>query len=156
MRYLYLIRHAKARSRIGTRDFDRELSQRGSRDCYEMARQLLTHDVPPQMVIASAARRTHQTAETIQKHTNAELQLIHRLYLASVEVVIQVIQEIDSDVQSVAIVGHNPSISYAVDYLSDDRNPPALRTMEVAYFNVVGDWSRIASETVDLQGILHP
>jgi phosphohistidine phosphatase len=48
------------------------------------------------------------------------LELTHDLYEASVRSMLQIINELDDQIGSVVVVGHNPTISYLADYLSKD------------------------------------
>ncbi|HEV7607390.1 MAG TPA: histidine phosphatase family protein, partial [Steroidobacteraceae bacterium] len=64
---LTLIRHANAEQDADVRDFERPLSRKGQSEALEMARRFQERSLVPDLIIASAATRTRETAETFAK-----------------------------------------------------------------------------------------
>ncbi|MGO9027032.1 MAG: SixA phosphatase family protein [Acidimicrobiales bacterium] len=122
MKYLWLLRHAKAASDPprGGGDMERPLTARGRRDATALGRRLgagegvfgLRQVALPEVALCSAAVRTRQTAELVNRAMGDRLPLdaFRSLYGATTETTLRVIQEIDDDVRSALMVGHNPTI----------------------------------------------
>jgi len=87
MKRLTLMRHADARwSDPGTPDLERPLNRRGTGAAETMARRLLELELIPDLVLASPARRTQQTAEILARELSLPPRRVLRedlLYLAS-------------------------------------------------------------------------
>jgi phosphohistidine phosphatase SixA len=64
---LTLVRHANAEQDADVRDFERPLSRKGQNEALEMARRYLERSLVPDLILASAATRTRETAETFAK-----------------------------------------------------------------------------------------
>ncbi len=113
---LYLMRHAKSDWRIGMDDVDRPLNKRGLRDAPEMGRRLKARQAVPQLIICSPARRTRQTRELLG--LEAETRYDERIYEASVEALLEIIQSLDERVESAMLIGHNPAIAWLINTLA--------------------------------------
>jgi phosphohistidine phosphatase len=122
VKYLWLLRHAKATAhgRRGGNDYDRPLTTRGRRDALALGNRLaagvgvfgLDGVALPQLVLTSSAARTSQTAALVAEGMEAKLPIdgYRSLYQAGTEAILQYIQEIDDDLISAMVVGHNPTI----------------------------------------------
>jgi len=112
---LTLIRHGNADSKdAGVADFDRPLSRRGQSEAEALGRLLLEHQVVPERLLASSARRAQQTAETLARAlgiNKRRLKFAESLYLARAEDILSAVHSAGSKVQHLAIVGHNPGLS---------------------------------------------
>ncbi len=121
-KYLWLLRHAKAtqHGRRGGSDYDRPLTPRGRRDASALGHRLaagvgvfgLDAVALPQVALSSAAARTSETAALVAEGMAAPLVIesYRSLYQAGTESILQYIREIDDDVISAMVVGHNPTI----------------------------------------------
>lgn len=122
-RQIFLIRHAKSSwANPMQSDFDRPLNERGEHDAPIMAKRLKDLNVMPDLIIASAAKRTRQTARRIAKelgYDKEKIDLQERIYHCESEMLNRVIREIDKDVNTAFIVAHNPGITSFVNNLSD-------------------------------------
>ena len=132
-KYLWLLRHAKAtqHGRRGGSDYDRPLTTRGRRDASALGHRLaagvgvfgLDEVALPQVALSSAATRTSETAALVAEGMAAPLVIesYRSLYQAGTESILQYIREIDDDVISAMVVGHNPTIyRLAWELLSDE------------------------------------
>lgn len=121
-RKVFLIRHAKSSWSIGIdKDFERPLNERGFHDAPLMASVLKEHGIFPDAIVASAAKRTTQTATLIAEGLNFDKQTIHfteQLYHASSSTIEDVITCMNDDWKTVFIVTHNPGITDFVNRLS--------------------------------------
>ncbi len=96
------------------------MTARGRRDATALGQRLAggvplpgLDDVPiPQAVVCSAAVRTRQTADLVVKAMGdpVELDAYHSLYSADPDIVLSYLREIDEAVQSLLLVGHNPTM----------------------------------------------
>jgi phosphohistidine phosphatase len=138
VRQLWLLRHAKAASDApwGGTDRERPLAARGRRDAVALGTRLagerpplgLDHIPVPELVLCSAAVRTHQTAELMVEAMggNVPVDSYRSLYEAETDVVLQYIREIDEEVTSALVVGHNPTMYRLVwELLRSDDTPAA-------------------------------
>lgn len=109
MKMLGLMRHAKSGfDDSGTRDFDRGLNDRGCRGAQLMGQHIRKHGVQWERLLASPAQRVKQTLQ----HALPELdpQFERRLYLASSDMILDLIREYGADADSLLIAGHNPGL----------------------------------------------
>lgn len=114
------MRHAKAEkfNAKGT-DFERDLEERGKKDASHTA-QILSHTkYIPEQIIASPAHRTKQTANIVSKELKLKnMELDTQIYEADISDLMHVIRELDDQYNQVMIVGHNPSITGIIGYLT--------------------------------------
>lgn len=121
---LYLVRHAKSSwVNPSYSDFDRPLNDRGRRDAPEMGRRLKDQGILPEIIISSPARRATETLEGLNEalQVNADsIFMQKRLYEASTETLIDIIRGLNNAADTALIIGHNPSMSWAVEKLCSE------------------------------------
>lgn len=126
MKTLYVVRHAKSSwDEPDLSDFDRPLNNRGKRDAPRMGKRLKERDFTPECVISSPARRAHSTAKRICKTLEFDKNKIktdRRLYHASEETMLSVVQGISNKYHSLMIFGHNPGLTDFVNGLMDEES----------------------------------
>ena len=150
MKRLTLIRHGNAEWKdASVQDFDRPLNKRGIGEAEAMGKLLLDEALVPDLLLASAARRTQQTSEIIGR----KLDLIARrvkaaesLYLARPEDILTLARATGPRVQHLAIVGHNPGISELAKFLApEDATLTELTTCAACTLTFAArTWSAIA------------
>jgi phosphohistidine phosphatase len=115
MKRLILVRHAKSSwANPGQEDIDRPLNDRGKRNAPEMARRLRGRGELPMLIVSSPARRALATARLMAEEFSIARDAIvieDTLYEASVDTWCRVIAALPPDVDSVLIVGHNPTLT---------------------------------------------
>lgn len=132
---VYIIRHGKAEMDSDTgRDADRNLTKRGRNQARAIAEFLSSeHTQIPNRVFASPYNRTMQTAAPIWTALDQPQQVEERLAaIRSVSDLISVIP--DADVDAIALISHNPTVSRAVDVLIGGPSAPydcSMRTGEL-------------------------
>ncbi len=112
-RYLFLIRHAETSEKeMGETDLDRKLTSKGIHDAQNLRLLLSKVSNPPRIITHSHAARTTHTAKLLAAFDPA-IQLIVEpsIYHATPKELLKIIQRMTNDYDSVAIVGHNPTIS---------------------------------------------
>jgi phosphohistidine phosphatase len=116
VKQIFIIRHAKSSwAEIGQRDFDRPLNERGVRDAPEMARRLIQRNYKIDLFVSSEANRALMTTKLMMKEmkmTDEKLIVIPELYHAPPSVILSSIQQCDNRHHTIAIVCHNPGITY--------------------------------------------
>ncbi len=121
---LYIIRHAKSSWDSPTlKDFDRPLNERGLNDAPSMGRRLFNREVLPDLIISSEANRAQTTARLIAKEVNypeTNIQFTKDIYHASIKEMIQLINQIDSQYNTVFLFGHNPTFTELAEYIADE------------------------------------
>ena len=120
---LTLIRHANAEQDADVRDFERPLSRKGQSEALEMARRFQERALVPDLILASAATRTRETAETFAKVLGVAARLLQAddsLYLAEGDHILQTIRAVGPRVGHLMVIGHNPGISAAAISLAPE------------------------------------
>ena len=125
VRRLVLIRHAKTGD--GLADIDRRLTDQGHLDAAAIGAWLAELGLAPDRVVVSPARRTRQTwreaAAALADPPNPVVD--ERIYDNSVEDLLAVIGDAPDDVQTLVLVGHNPSMGQLASGLDDGSGPQA-------------------------------
>lgn len=146
-RRLVLIRHAK--SADGPADVSRELHARGMRDRDAVGRWLAKVGVEPDRVVVSPAQRARQTWEGAAAHVAAPAPVIdERIYDNDDDLLLELIRETPGGVQSLVLVGHNPSFGSLAHALDDGTGDDEARqdlltgfpTSATAVFEFDGEW----------------
>jgi phosphohistidine phosphatase len=127
---LTLMRHADTRWKDpGVSDLERPLTRRGSAAAETMARRLIDLQLVPELMLASPARRTQQTAEILAREFALPARRVVReeaLYLASAADLLRVAQATGPRVHHLLIVAHNPGVSELMGLLVPDEADDGL------------------------------
>src|SRR5678816_3135105 len=110
---LYLLRHAKSSwDDASQQDFERPLNNRGRKACAVIGEVIEEKGIDFDLVLVSTALRTRQTIELVKERAKlrGEVRYDERIYEATVSQLLEVIGQVDSDRESVLLVGHNPGI----------------------------------------------
>ncbi len=111
MKRISILRHAKAAPYADySIDFQRPLVGRGPDDAERMAGFLAGQEQPPDWIISSPALRARQTAEIAAYALDLPQAILwdERVYEATEETLLQVLQAAPERVNHVLLVGHNP------------------------------------------------
>lgn len=138
MKTLLLVRHAKSSwDHPGVDDHDRPLNHRGRRDAPEMGRVLAERGLVPDRILSSTALRARTTAQLMAEALGFDVDRIildERLYAASADEVLRVIGEIDGDIGTAMVVGHNPeTVSLAQRFSRDIHEMPTCAVAEFTF-----------------------
>ncbi len=153
MRHLILLRHAKAEPSSPDGDFGRALAPRGVRQARRFAQWLAEQTFTPDLVIASAARRTRETATLATASlTLPPLRIDERdLYNADGSEILAVARHAPPATTSLMLVGHNPGMAELASRLTGGGDALARKAMlrqfptcacAVLAFDI-GDWSAL-------------
>jgi len=123
MKKLILIRHAHTENSSDSgKDVDRKLTSEGMKNASLLGKYLKDEDIQIHALISSGAARAQLTAELISGPLGYDLEQIiveDTLYEISVRGLFDYICRLEERWQTVVIIGHNPTLSYMADYLSD-------------------------------------
>ena len=121
MKILTIVRHAKSSwSNPGLSDRKRPLNKRGKRDAPMMGERIQQHGIRPSLIVSSPATRAWSTAKTIAMAINYPrefLQKEDRLYLASLDDILDVVVAQDDAFNNLMLVGHNPGFTDFANFL---------------------------------------
>lgn len=134
-RTVVLIRHAKSSwTDPSEKDFDRPLNERGKKDAPLMGDELKKRNVIPDAIISSTAKRARQTAKRIARAVGFDVDQIQRLdslYLCGPSAFKEAITNLESTVNTVFIIAHNPGITEFANQLSDQFRVDDMPTCAV-------------------------
>ncbi len=147
MKRVILVRHAKSVSYGYDQDFDRTLTDRGEDDAYKISQELKRLKIKPDLIIASPAVRTTQTARIYADalgYTHKAILFEKKLFSGKTpENFLTMLKEVQDDKETVIVFGHNPTIYYYLNYLLDDftSDVPTCSTVAID-FDVIS-WSEL-------------
>jgi phosphohistidine phosphatase len=108
-RTLLLLRHAKSDYPQGVADHERPLAPRGEREAGLAGDWLRAHAPAVDAVLCSTATRTRQTLA--RTRIDAPVNFVGRLYDATPGAVIEEINRVEPDVETLLVIGHEPAMS---------------------------------------------
>ena len=126
MRRLLLARHAKSSwGDPSLADHDRPLNRRGRRAAPLVAAALAARGFAPDTVYSSTSCRTHETWERMAPRFGGRphVEFLSELYLAPPRAVLETIATAPSAVETLMVLGHNPSTHALAAYLARKGDP---------------------------------
>ena len=158
MKILLLLRHGKSsRKDASLADFDRPLKKRGKQEAESIGKEIRRQDRCPDLVISSAARRAHDTAELVSKAAGCGEPIIttEKLYMSGLRAHLQVLADVDEKHGSVLLVGHNPDLEDLVEQFTD--RPVSLPTAALVCLELDADsWSQAHQSSGRLVSVTTP
>jgi len=147
MKTIYIIRHAKSSwDAPNLTDHERPLIEKGITRTALVTGYLVKQNFKTGLMISSVAVRAFETAKLIAGAIGYPIEKIktdRRIYQESLDFIYTVISEISQKIDSVMIVGHNPTLTdFVNDFLEEEID--ALPTSGIV---------SISFETDDWQGI---
>jgi len=130
MRKIYLLRHAQAASDFSAPDKERELTDLGKEQAFNVGLFLKTQNID--LVLCSAATRTQQTLEQIRK-TGAEfnnIEILENFYNAPAE---NLLDKIENTNKNVLVIAHNPGIHQLAFQLSENSDQALVNKLTMGY-----------------------
>ncbi|HET7327836.1 MAG TPA: histidine phosphatase family protein [Nocardioidaceae bacterium] len=160
------MRHAQAADHAATdpgSDAARPLSARGRRDAEAAGRLLAQRREAPALALVSTAQRTRDTWQALCAGMGAtpEVWFDRTLYDAGPPAVVELLAAVEAGVQSVLVVGHNPTISIAASAFSDGQAAAEHETVladgmpsaAMAWFDVPVQWEDVNARRLRLTGV---
>ena len=122
---LFLARHAQAMDKQGgLHDSERELNSTGLQNSTRMGMNFNNKGLQFDIIVCSPAVRAVSTASLIAeqiKYDTAKIHINPEIYEASTRTLLQVINQLKDEWNTVLLVGHNPAISYLAEYLTKEE-----------------------------------
>ncbi|MBC7407355.1 MAG: histidine phosphatase family protein [Arcicella sp.] len=146
---LYLVRHAKASDSVSP-DLIRPLVASGMIDAARMGRHLASKMQGIDLILTSNSERTQMTAQVFCEQLgidNQRIKVEENLYESSPMHYLTALSEVSDSLNSVMIVGHNPSISHLAEYLTGEEigSMPTCAVVGMTFHNLT--WTEITKKS---------
>ncbi len=159
MKEIYVLRHAKSSwDNSNLSDFERPLADRGISDAKKMSKFLKDMDLKIDKVLCSNAVRAKETFDLTADGFNFEIDKANytdKLYFGDATNIIKGLRELDESLKNILIVGHNPTLHYLVELLT---NKPIDRftTCNLAIISHDVEWISLNSVQCRLKSLIKP
>jgi phosphohistidine phosphatase len=130
---LLLLRHAKSSwDDAEVDDFDRPLNSRGRRSAPLMGRHCAQHNLVPQAILCSAARRTRETLSGLIPYLagDIDIRILRDLYMTSQDRHLDHIRGLSDASRTAMLIGHNPTMQDLAVRLIGSGNPSLIAEIE--------------------------
>jgi phosphohistidine phosphatase len=133
-----VLRHAKSTWPDGVPDLDRPLGERGRRDAPAAGRWIAEHLPDLRLVMCSTAVRARQTWELASAELTGPPEVRHhaKIYYGPV---LEIVQDLPTDVGSALLVGHNPDLEDLVEMLGGQHT--TFKTSTIAVLRSERPWT---------------
>ena len=158
MRTLYLLRHAKSSWKDDSLpDFERPLAGRGRRSCETIADLIRSEQIEFDLLLSSTAVRARETIERVRQHAKlrTELRFDERIYEATADRLLEVINQIESDRKTVLLIGHNPGFEDLLQLLTNELQPVPTACLAKVKMKI-SKWSEAGENKGTLEWIVRP
>ena len=159
MKEIYVLRHAKSSwDNSNLSDFERPLADRGIRDAKKMSKFLKDMDLKIDKVLCSNALRAKETFDLTADGFNFEIDkatYLDKLYFGDTTTIIQDLKELDESLNNILIVGHNPTLHYLVEILTNE-SINRFTTCNLATISHDGEWVSLNSQQCSLKSLIRP
>ena len=134
-RRVVVMRHAQA-EQVAPSDLERALTERGRAQAADAGSWLADLGVEPDHALVSGARRTRETWEALSAAAgwSLEADLDAGLYAAGPDAALDLVRQVPDQVRELLVIGHNPTVGYLAQLLSDGTgDEAATREMTAGY-----------------------
>ena len=149
MKKLLLMRHAKYDWRqAGSDDHPCPLSAEGRSDTLQMGALLQKKGIRIDAVFSSTAQRTRETLSLFLEEFSFEKEprYLERLYTAEIRDYVDILMQLSPDVDTAMLVGHNPTMSSALEFFSDSFKPFSAASIAYIEFDI-NQWSELIEKS---------
>lgn len=125
---LIMMRHAQAEPGSLTSDRGRGLTDKGRKQAKTVAKGLLDLGVNPDRIICSGAQRAVETCERMLKVFGDGPKVDYRqsLYDGGMQAILDELGHIKPQTRSALVLGHEPVMSIASQWMADSQSDPSL------------------------------
>jgi phosphohistidine phosphatase len=150
MKTLLLMRHGKASWKDSKKEEDklRPLNKKGEKDSEKMSELLIEKELFPQVILASTAKRTRETAAVFLGQCCDEITFIalDSLYLAEPPAIIEALRQVQDHAARAMVIGHNPGLESLLQLLTGEVD--SIPTSGVAELELpVESWADLSLDT---------
>jgi len=152
MKTVLILRHAKSSwNDPVVDDHGRRLNKRGEQDAPRMGELLKDEGLTPDHIITSTARRARETAKLVAEAAGYDGEIVRDkgLYEAPPEAYTRVIRALDENIQSVMLVGHNPTSEHLVSVAAG--RPERMPTAALAHLTLAVESWKDADLSTDVE-----
>lgn len=158
MKTLFVLRHAKSSwDKPELADFDRPLNKRGLETAPLVGEMIHENKFQVNLIISSPAKRAEQTARLVREAAQMaiDIQFDDRIYEASPHRLLLIASELDDEIKSAMIVGHNPGLEGLLKILTGESEP--MPTAALAIIDLkIDKWSEIHFDCCNLRLVIRP
>ncbi|MBB6174149.1 phosphohistidine phosphatase [Nocardiopsis mwathae] len=146
---LIILRHAKAEHGYVGTDHERELTDKGRKQAANVGKLLAESELIPDHVICSTAARTRRTLELALQEMPGQPTVAYEsvAYMAGIDTIFELINAVDADIDTLMVVGHNPTMAQLAAAFLGDEPLMAFPTASVAVVDLEVDWLYAAPDT---------
>lgn len=151
MKQIIIVRHAKSIQHGYDQDFERTLTDRGRNDAERISMEMAGAKIVPDLIIASPATRTTQTARIFAdtcRYPAANIRYVKKMYSGMIApTFMEMLQELDDRYTTVMTVGHNPTVYYYIDSLLPEfsLDVPTCSTVVIEFD--IKKWSELTGHS---------
>lgn len=154
------MRHAKSDwSNERQADFERPLNSRGEKAAPQMGLELKNLNIFPDLILSSPANRAKTTAKLFADNNGYknEIVLVENFYFGYEENIIQAIKSTDNEINTIMIVGHNPTIEGLVMELNKTQQFYRMSTAAIVVMQTkLASWEEIRKKSFKVEHYLLP
>lgn len=121
-RELLILRHAESGWGAAS-DFERTLTEKGGHDAAQMGAWIHESELLPDYILASPAQRAKETVRAVCGALGVDAGEVHwepRIYEASVDTLMELLQGLPESAERILMVGHNPGLVELIFKLSGE------------------------------------
>ena len=165
MKNLFLLRHCEANNFEEKKsDHEKQLNENGRKCAILLKNWFEKNHIALDHIITSSANRTLTTASIIFSNYENKIYQKKELYLCEYKEILKVLKLLDNNFSSVVIVGHEPSISESLKFLTSHCRPDLEYVTKSLYptgglsvinFNIK-NWDKIDEKTGILDAFITP
>lgn len=135
MKIVYLLRHAKSSwDQPSLPDFQRPLARRGQKASPRIGTYMAQNGLVPQRALCSGARRAMETWTLVSEALPpVPTEIREDFYHASPWTLLNAVQALPQELESVILVGHNPTMEDLAMALAGQGDQDAMREMAIKY-----------------------
>ncbi|MDA8370202.1 MAG: histidine phosphatase family protein [Nocardiopsaceae bacterium] len=148
-RRLVILRHAAAQYCLNSADHVRGLTDEGRIQARAAGAQLAQAGLVPDHVICSTALRARQTLELVLSQLPREptIDYAESAYSANVDTIFELINAVDPEVETLLVVGHNPTMAQLAAVFVEDGGFISFSPASIAVATLEVDWLYAAPGT---------
>ena len=123
-----------------------------------MSKFLKDMDLKIDKVLCSNAIRAKETFDLTADGFNFEIDkatYLDKLYFGDTTTIIQDLKELDESLNNILIVGHNPTLHYLVEILTNE-SINRFTTCNLATISHDGEWISLNSQQCSLKSLIRP